>query len=320
MQARSAYLNWLGGQLETREARRTAAPGHFGPDLVIGYATGYGAAELAPFVRSLRAWFDGRVALYVDAWRPGVEAFLDLHRIDRLEPPCEPRSWRPHVAVQRFGAYLSGLSCYPDARHVLMSDVRDVVFQGPPLTEPVGELEFFPEHGGDRLGADVKNLRWLERLFSQKIARQLADRPCLCAGTIIGRRPQIERLCRILLFLSAIPRSGVGGAFGADQAAFNLAAYLGLCEGAVQPNFGRVATVQRTPVGDIAWDGEQVRNPDGSVSPVLHKYDRHPGVAAALMTRWAPDFPGGHPARKIDLGRFVQHTSQGVAKRLPEFR
>ena len=62
MQARSAYLNWLGGQLETYEARRSPAPGRFGPDLVIGYATGYGAAELAPFVRSLRTWFDGRQA------------------------------------------------------------------------------------------------------------------------------------------------------------------------------------------------------------------------------------------------------------------
>ena len=320
MQARSAYLNWLGGQLETREARRTAAPGRFGPDLVIGYATGYGAAELAPFVRSLRTWFDGRVALYVDAWRPGVTAFLDLHRIDRLEPPDEPRSWRPHVAVQRFGAYLSGLRCYPDVRHVLMSDVRDVVFQGPPLAEPVAELEFFPEHGGDRLATDLKNLRWLKRLFSEKIARQLGDRPCLCAGTIIGHRAQIERLCRILLFLSAIPRSGVGGAFGADQASYNLAAYLGLCEGAVQPNFGRVATVQRTPEGEISWDGEQVRGPDGSVSPILHKYDRHPRIAAALTARWAPDFPGEAPPRRIDLHHFMEHASKGVAKRLPEFR
>ena len=304
MQARSAYLNWLGAQLETREARRTAAPGAFGPDLVIGYATGYGSAELAPFVRSLRAWFDGRVALYVDAWRPGVAAFLDLHRIDRLQPPDEPRSWKPHVAVQRFGAYLSGLSCYPDARHVLMSDVRDVVFQGPPLAGPVAELEFFPEHGGDCLGGDVKNLRWLQRLFSDKIARQLVDRPCLCAGTIIGHRAEIERLCRILLFLSAIPRSGVGGAFGADQASFNLAAYLGLCEGRIQPNFGRVATVQRTAESEISWDGEQVRGPDGSVSPILHKYDRHPGIAAdGAPGRSRAPSAGAPPRRCRGAGR-----------------
>jgi hypothetical protein len=319
MHAKSAYLDWLGRQLEVNAPRCTPARGSFGPDLVIGYATGYGAAELALFVRSLRSWFDGRVALYVDPWRTDVSAFLELQGVDRLDPP-EQRSWKPHVAVQRFGAYLSGLKSYPEARYVLMSDVRDVIFQGPPLAEPVAPLEFFPEHGGDCLADDFKNLRWLKRLFSDKIAAQLRDRPCLCAGTIIGHRAEIERLCRILLFLSAIPRSGVGGAFGADQAAFNLAAYLGLCEGAMQPNFCRVATVQRTPAGEICWDGEHVRNPDGSISPILHKYDRHPKVAAALTQRWAPDFPCDPPARRIDLSHFVDHAAKVVAKRLPEFR
>jgi hypothetical protein len=321
MQARSAYLDWLGRQLDAAEPRRVPARGSFGPDLVIGYATGYGVAELAPFVRSLRRWFDGRIALYVDACREDVAIFLMQQRVDRLDPP-EQRSWKPHVAVQRFGAYLGGLKAYPDARYVLMSDVRDVVFQGPPLAEPVAQLEFFPEHGGDRLDdrRDYKNLRWLKRLFSERIARQLEGRTCLCAGTIIGHRAEIERLCRILLFLSAIPRSGVGGAFGADQAAYNLAAYLGLCEGAMQPNFGRVATVQRTPQEELSWDGEQVHNPDGAVSPILHKYDRHPRLAEALTERWARDLPREAPVRRIDLDRFVRHTSESLAKRLPEFR
>ena len=112
----------------------------------------------------------------------------------------------------------------------------------------------------------------------------------------------------------------MGGAFGADQAAYNLAAYLGLCDGALQPNFARVATVQHTPEGGISWDGEQVRNPDGSVSPILHKYDRHPKVAAALARRWAPDFPCDRPARRIDFSHFVDHAAKVVAKRLPEFR
>lgn len=319
MEAKSAYLDWLARQLEVRKPDVAAAEGVFGPDLVIGYATGYGVGGLALFVRSLRAHFDGRVALYVDSWRPGVERFLDDYGVDRLTPPESP-SWRPHVAVERFGAYLSGLQAYPDARYVLMSDVRDVVFQGPPLAEPVGELEFFPEHGEDRLADDFKNLRWLKRLFSEPIARQLRERACLCAGTILGRRADIERLCRILLFLSAIPRSGVGGAFGADQAAFNIAVYFGLCEGALQPNFGRVATVQRTPTGQLSWDGREVRNPDGGVSPILHKYDRHPEIAAALTRRWADDLPGEPAPPRIDLVQFMAHASRVMAKRVPDIR
>ena len=318
MEARSAYLEWLARQLDSRKPQVAAARGAFGPDLVIGYATGYGVGPLAPFVRSLRAHFDGRIALYVDRWRPGVDAFLADHGVDRLTPG-DCRSWKPHATVGRFGAYLSGLQNYPHARYVLMSDVRDVVFQGPPLSGPVGGLEFFPEDGGDRIADDAHNHRWLKRLFG-KIAEQLSDRACLCAGTIVGRRADIERLCRILLFLSAIPRSGVGGAFGADQAAFNLAAYLGLCEGALRPNFARVATVQHTPAGQLVWDGEKVLNPDGSVSPILHKYDRHPEIAAALIRRWAADLPPEPPRRGLDLSHFMAHASRGVAKRLPEIR
>lgn len=319
MEARSAYLDWLGRQLETRKPRVTLAEGAFGPDLVIGYATGYGVTTLAPFVRSLRAHFDGRIALYVDACRPDVDAFLADYGVDRLEP-AESRSWKPHVTTERFGAYLGGLLHYPEARHVLMSDVRDVVFQGPPLAEPVGELEFFPEDNGAQIADDAHNLRWLKRLFSAKIAAQVKGRACLCAGTIVGRRAEIERLCRIILFLSAIPRSSVGGAFGADQAAFNLAAYLGLCGGVVRANFERVATLEDTPQGQLGWDGEKVRNPDGGTSPILHKYDRYPEIVAEVMKRWAPDLPPEPPAKRIDLPGFVAHTSRTIGKRLPEIR
>ena len=319
MEARSAYLDWLGRQLETRKPRVTSAEGAFGPDLVIGYATGYGVATLAPFVRSLRTHFDGRIALYVDASRPGVDAFLADYGVDRLAPP-ETRSWKPHITTERFGAYLSGLQHYPRARHVLMTDVRDVVFQGAPLAEPIGELEFFPEDNGARIADDAHNLRWLKRLFSGKIAEQVSGRACLCAGTIVGRRAEIERLCRIILFLTAIPRSSVGGAFGADQAALNLAAYLGLCEGAVRPNFERVATLEDTPAEQLRWDGDKVRNPDGGVSPILHKYDRYPEIAGALTTRWASDLEPEPAAKKIDLSLFVAHASRSIGKRLPEIR
>lgn len=54
---KSAYLHWLAGALasDQQPARVLDAP----DDLVLGYATGYDAAQIAPFVRSLRAVFDG---------------------------------------------------------------------------------------------------------------------------------------------------------------------------------------------------------------------------------------------------------------------
>jgi hypothetical protein len=68
---KSAYLGWLSRAMTgTSGAKRVLdAP----DDLVLGYATGYDAAMIAPFVRSLRAVFDGPVALVVDD-RPDVLA------------------------------------------------------------------------------------------------------------------------------------------------------------------------------------------------------------------------------------------------------
>ena len=68
---RSDYLDWLA---EAFEVGRRFTPLPDG-DVVVGYATGYDAADIAPFVLSLRAVFEGPVALVVDA-EPDLRAFL----------------------------------------------------------------------------------------------------------------------------------------------------------------------------------------------------------------------------------------------------
>ena len=75
------------------------------------------------------------------------------------------------------------------------------------------------------------------------LAAAVADRPCLCVGTLVGMRVEVARLSRLILSLAATPRSEIGGAFGADQAAFNLAVHQGLVSSSIRPNYGRVATL-----------------------------------------------------------------------------
>ena len=75
--AKSAYLGWLAGaMLGERGKPASSAPVD---DLILGYATGYDAADVAPFVRSLRAVFDGPVVLVVDQ-EPALLAFSALRR------------------------------------------------------------------------------------------------------------------------------------------------------------------------------------------------------------------------------------------------
>lgn len=315
MSVASRYLSWLGSSLVVPGEGLRVADGH--TRVVLGYATGYGPAELEPFVRSLRAHFDGGVVLMVDD-RPDVRDLLAAYDVIAADP-LAAGSWSPHPVMARFAAYDAWLSDRPWIEQVLLTDVRDVVFQGDPFAATAGGLEVFIESEGASLADHSFNRKHLRAVFGVGLADRLADRPCVCVGTIFGPAAAASRLCRTMLLLAAIPRSEVGGAFGADQAACNLAVHLGLVEADVRPNYERVATI-----GDragVRWrDDGQIVNPDGSVSPVVHQYDRHPDLADRVRELWGrPDHCVAAARRKTFSDR-RKRLAVSVSRRLPELR
>lgn len=313
---KSAYLGWLADAMtgDTAAPRVMDAP----DDLVLGYATGYDAAMIAPFVRSLRAVFDGTVALVVDD-RPDVTALLEEHGIDAIHPETTP-GWKPHPVMARFAAYSRLLERYPNAVDVLLTDVRDVVFQAEPFGPPPRRLEVFVENENGVLGDHAFNMKYLSALVGDEMTATLVDKPCICVGTIIGPRDEVSRFCRTLLMLAAIPRSELGGAFGADQAACNIAVHLGLVKAEVKLNFGRVATIGMTPGDTLTYRDGLIVNPDGSVSAIVHQHDRHPHLDAAMHDRWGDGMRHCKrvaPRTAVDQGRRLR---QSVMRRLPEWR
>lgn len=315
--SKSAYLSWLSRTLTppAHEADERSSPA---ASLVLGYATGYAAAAIAPFVRSLRAFHHGPVAMVVDR-RADVLALLAEHGVDAVHPEASS-GWAPHPVVARFAAYLQVMERRPDVADVLLTDVRDVVFQGDPFKPAPHRLEVFNEWDDALLGDHAFNMKHLAALVGEAMAAPLADRACLCVGTVIGPREEAARLCRIILMLAAVPRSALGGAFGADQAAFNLAVHLELVRASIQANYGRVATVGMTPGSSLKAVDGRVLNPDGGVSPILHQHDRHPALAAAVHERWSGGAPyhGREKSRTAaDRGR---RLGRSLMRRLPELR
>jgi hypothetical protein len=313
---KSAYLGWLTEAM----APDTATPRlHDAPDdLVLGYATGYDAAMIAPFVRSLRAVFHGTVALVVDD-RPDVNVLLAEYGVDAIYTDAST-GWKPHPVMERFAVYGRLLERYPNAVDVLLTDVRDVVFQAEPFGPPPRRLEVFTEYENGTLGDHAFNMKYLSALVGDEMSATLVNKPCICVGTIIGPRDEIARFCRTLLMLAAIPRSELGGAFGADQAACNLAVHLGLVKAEIRSNFGRVATIGMTAGETLSFRDDKIVNPDGSVSAIVHQHDRHPHLDNAIHNLWG----GGMrhckrvaPRTAIDQGRRLR---QSLMRRLPEWR
>ncbi|RYG82410.1 MAG: hypothetical protein EON59_14185 [Alphaproteobacteria bacterium] len=285
---------------------------------MLGYATGYGAAALEPFIKSLRAWFDGEVILAIDD-RSDVRDLLTAFGVTAAFAHSRD-AWTPHPVMERFAAYDSWLNARPWLKQVLLTDVRDVVFQGDPFARPAERLEVYVEREGEPLAAHAFNLKHLKALVGEDFSERLRDRPCLCVGTVFGPTEDVTRLCRTMLMLAAIPRSGAGGAFGADQAACNLAVHLGLIDADIRPNYERVATIGDEG-GLLVWrDDGVILNPDGGASPIVHQYDRHPHLADGVRARWGRPDHCVVKARRKTLGDRGKRLMASVNRRLPELR
>lgn len=312
----SAYLEWLSSALKRPATvpRILDAP----KDLVLGYATGYQAAMIAPFVRSLRAVFEGHIVLAVDD-RSDVLELLAAHDVEAVQIEL-PRGWSPHPVMARFAIFSKLIECYPDAVSVLLTDVRDVVFQAEPFDPPPHRLEVFIENESGHLGDHAFNMKYLKALVGEEMARTMTDKPCICVGTVMGPRDDVARFCRLILMLAAIPRSEIGGAFGADQAACNLSVHLDLIRAEVKPNFARVATLGMTASDGLTFVGGKVVNPDGSVSSIIHQHDRHPHLAAAIHERWGQGSPICERRQSKTASDRRRRLDQSLRRRLPELR
>lgn len=313
--ASSSYLSWLSANLGPARA----VAGGEGPDrAVFGYATSYGAAALEPFVRSLRTHFDGEIVLATDD-RPDIHDLASRFGVTIVV--AQPHGWAPHPVMQRFAAYDRWLAERPWVRQVLMTDVRDVVFQGDPFARPPERLQMFTESEGSSLADHAFNIKHLRAVFGDALTEAVAGQACICVGTVLGPAEAASRFCRTLLMLAAIPRSEVGGAFGADQAACNLAVHLGLVEADIRPNYERVATIGDRPSDALRIDEAGLfLNPDGSVSPIVHQYDRHAHLSDAVRRRWGREEHDALKARRKSLRERRQKFAASVGRRIPELR
>lgn len=321
---KSAYLDWLSAALaKVRGASSTIAASS--QNLVLGYATGYDAADVAIFVRSLRAHYSGPVALVVDPDEE-LRAFLASHGVQALDAPCvgtgaagAGKSWAPHPVVSRFAGFDILLRERPWVRNALLTDVRDVVFQSDPFAPEVTGLEFYAECDTPLKTHDF-NMKYLRAVAGDCFADNIGNKACICVGTVLGPREALSRFCRLILMLGAIPRSEIGGAFGADQASCNLAVHLGLIEGQVFANHSRVATLGMVPADQMSLVDGVIRNPDGSASPVVHQYDRHPELMTAMWQAWAGDLERRDRCRPRTLGDRLERVRQSVMRRTVELR
>lgn len=190
-----------------------------------------------------------------------------------------------HTYGSRFVQYLDFLkNREANYAKVMLTDVRDVYFQADPFNRiPDNQLWMFQEHGPALLGKEKRNRKWIEATFGKRVLEQIAHQPVICAGITLGgfqnvlgylgtMEPEVLRRTPVY-----IPDQGIHNAL-AYTGAFNH-----LNPVIVKNAEGPVLTVGMMKDAEIVLDQRGlVVDSSGNPYPVIHQYDRHPRLVAAL--------------------------------------
>jgi hypothetical protein len=286
--------------------------------LILGTCANYSTEQLRPFVDSLRSTdYAGDVTFLVHGISPATVRFLHerdcrtlpfrqmpyfkgAHRVRqsmaRLVRLCWSRS-RPPAAIRsllaqcwqcaasryfRYESYLRSLDGQFDL--VMLTDVRDVVFQSNPFAFPMtGQLCAFRESLA-RIGDDYYNSQWLKDAYGQAVYEQLQDLPVYCSGVTIGTISGVQDYLRAMTKHLA---SRVGFT-GYDQGVHNYLVHTGALRDVVHyENWqGPVLTLGAVASQDICVAGDGLlRTRAGEVINVLHQYDRQAALARSVVER-----------------------------------
>lgn len=262
--------------------------------LVMGLAANYGIAELTPFVLSLRnSGYNGDIALLTYGCNAETAAFLRANAVQMVPftglaaMPMSMNSARMFRYLDWMIELFLNAAGEVDYGQILLTDIRDVVFQGHPFRQaPNGRVLFFLE-SDRKIGECPINADWMVRAYGQSTLQELAQHPVSCAGTVMGTPDGLlEYLSHMVRHIVAVPPEHRFS--GVDQAIHNYILAKQLVGGTVVVANGlAVMTVPSSvPTGIRLLDNGLIGNPDGSVSEVVHQYDRDPAVNAAVIARY----------------------------------
>jgi hypothetical protein len=261
--------------------------------LVLGAAIGFDVAQVRVFVESLRTHYAGDVLLLI-RW-PGlrVARYLKSRGVGVIRA-FQTRSFTRSVHARRYAIYLDYLRARPACYdQVMMSDVRDVVFQRNPfdgISSP--KCHFYLESTGRTIGEDPTNARWVRGCLPAAEAEQLAACRISCSGiTIGGTAPIMAYLDRMVARISGVSwRAYRQIGHGYDQGIHNYLVHLdSTIDGIIVENNQHIATMALEPRAFYRLDREsRIYGPDDHLFPICHQYDRFPDLRKAVEARFAP--------------------------------
>ena len=157
-------------------------------------------------------------------------------------------------------------------KNVMLTDIRDVIFQKPPFEGLDEKLYMFLEDKSQTFKNSALNYNWLSDTAGKEYADSVLNEVVSCAGVVIGRTsliiPYLEYMKSKLTFKNKL-------GWGLDQGIHNSYAYQNRAPNIslVANNVSMVLTLGACTTYNRNEEG-LLTNAEGSIYPVIHQYDR----------------------------------------------
>ena len=261
-------------------------------NVIMGVSKGYGWHELEPFINSWKKnASDAELVLFVDDTSDWTKFVVETQGGDenlRLLPITESKFDNRLISELRWEIFADFLEKHRmEYSQVLLTDVRDVIFQGDifKLYEKYPSYFVYPTEF--KIIADEPiNTKWIANFFGKEVWQKMKDNKVVCIGTVWGTVNEIILFSRKMDELSA--RSL---AWGTDQAVANYIVHNGLLSH-VLPNAtiiendyynGSVFTcaLKRAGITD-----DKILSPNQKIPTIVHQYDRHPDLVRIVNRQY----------------------------------
>lgn len=252
-------------------------------NIVLGLAVDYNASDIQSFVKSFRKFNQqDDVLLFVN--RNRSDFFIDFLKSYNIKFSTFESFQYSDTRMNnvRFIKYIEFLTDNLNYKNVLITDTRDLIFQGDPFNALSDDVHLFKEDPGIKLGECIYNKFWTESAYDSTILEILKDKTILCAGTILGSSNKVlNLLLKIKDELDLLRQKNYNNyrTVNVDQAILNKIVYVDeYCvnlhtNGDIVGTIGQSVTQARAQ--DIVTTSEGNILVNGFSPAIIHQYDRH---------------------------------------------
>lgn len=255
---------------------KVAASQHY----VFSMATNYATTAIAAFVRTLRlSGFTGHIIMGIlPHQRVGFKEFA---RTFNITFRVIAATLHEGLMMNRFRIYVEWCRALNDDDWVLTADARDSVVQKNPFDDSFmrdikAPVNLFFEGTRTTIGREGTNAAWVRQCFGAPGLRAIAHNTIICGGNQFGRVGYLKRLFTDVIHIAdSVPHCEM--LRGTDQAIFNH--MYQKYDWQHNNSIVRVWKQGTGPVNTLSHveprvKGEKVLNDDGTLSGLLHQYDR----------------------------------------------